>query len=256
MFTELLIFIKKQALSSLFGGIMLLALVVTKYVSVPGIYRYDLLLIIALVAQLILIVARLETPKEVLAIVVFHICAMVMEIFKTSPAVGSWVYPEPAIFAVATVPLFTGFLYSSVGSYMARTSRINKFIFTNMPQKRVLLPIALLIYVNFFTNHFTIDLRWAIFALLIIIFWKTKLSVELTSRRYSIHPLVSNGLLALFVWFAEQIGTFAQAWIYPNQVEGWKPVTVHMFTSWYLLLIFSFILISLIMGKKKEWVEN
>lgn len=235
---------------------MLLALVVTKYASIPGVYRYDLLLIIALVAQLVLVVTRLETPKEVLAIVVFHVCAMAMEIFKTSPAVGSWVYPEPAIFALATVPLFTGFLYSSVGSYMARASRINKFIFTNMPRKRVLLPIALLIYVNFFTNHFTVDVRWVIFVLLIIIFWKTKLSAELTTKRYVIHPLISNGLLALFVWFAEQIGTFAQAWMYPNQIAGWKPVTFHMFTSWYLLLIFSFILISLIMGKKKEWVEN
>jgi uncharacterized membrane protein YoaT (DUF817 family) len=256
MISEILIFIKKQAACSLFGALMLFALITTRYVSVPGIYRYDLLLIFALVVQLVLIATRLETPKEIVAIVVFHICAMAMEIFKTSPEVGAWNYPEPAIFAIAAVPLFTGFLYSSVGSYMARASRINKFVFTNMPRKRVLLPIAVLIYVNFFTNHFTVDIRWAIFAFLIIVFWKTKLSAELTNKRYSIHPLVSNGLLALFVWFAEQIGTFAQAWIYPNQEAGWEPVTFHMLTSWYLLLIFSFILISLIMGKKKEWVEN
>lgn len=235
---------------------MLFFLLLTKYVTVPGIYRYDLLFIIAIVIQIVLIVTKLETPKEVAAIIIFHICAMAMELFKTSPAVGSWAYPEAAIFVIGAVPLFTGFLYSAVGSYMIRAARINKFIFTRMPSRRVLGAIAALIYVNFFTNHFTIDVRWAIFALLIIIFWKTKLSVVLTNKRYTIHPLVSNGLLALFVWFAEQIGTFAQAWIYPDQAAGWKPVSFHMLTSWYLLLIFSFILISVIMGKKKEWAEN
>lgn len=235
---------------------MLFFLLVTKYIDIPGIYRYDLLFVIAIAIQLILIVFKLETPKEVLAIVIFHICAMVMEIFKTSPSVGSWAYPEASILAIATVPLFTGFLYSSVGSYMTRAWRINKFVFTALPNKWVLSLTGLLIYANFFTNHFTYDIRWIIFALLVVIFWKTKLYATLTKRTFVFHPLVSNALLAFFVWFAEQIGTFARVWIYPNQVEGWEPVSFHMFTSWYLLLIFSFIIIALIDPEKGKDLEN
>lgn len=225
---------------------MLFFLLATKYASVPGIERYDLLFILAVVTQVVLIVAKLETPREVIAIIVFHICAMCMEIFKTSPGVGSWAYPEHAVLAIGTVPLFTGFLYSAVGSYMARAWRINEFVFTDMPSKIVLSLAGLLIYINFFTNHYVHDVRWLIFALLIVIFWRTKLRVELTDRRYTFHPLFTNALLALFVWLAEQIGTFARVWVYPNQAVSWNPVSFQKFTSWYMLLIFSFILIMLL----------
>ncbi len=249
-----LIFIKKQASAALFGGIMLACIVITKYISIPGIQRYDLLFIIAIVTQLILILFKLETKEEVFAIIVFHICAMIMELYKTSPLVGSWTYPEPAFFAIATVPLFTGFMYSSVGSYMARAWRINKFHFMNLPSKFLLVMMAVVIYVNFFTNHFTFDVRYILFSLLIVMFWKTKLYATLTGREYQIHPLFAAGLMAIFLWLAEQIGTFAQAWIYPDQSLGWKPVSFHMFTSWYMLIVFSFVIIALLY--KKEVVPS
>ena len=31
-------------------------------------------------------------------------------------------------------------------------------------------------------------------------------------------------LVALFIWFAENIGTFARAWTYPSQNDGWHMV--------------------------------
>lgn len=246
LISEFFAFLRKQAASSLFGGVMLFLLVASQYFEVPGLYRYDFLFLAALATQVILVVTGLETKREVLAIIVFHLLAMGMEIFKTSPSVGSWTYPEPAIFAVATVPLFTGFLYSSVGSYMARSWRINKFHFVNFPNRVVLALVGVLIYTNFFTNHYVTDVRWVILALLIVIFWKTKLYVRMTNRTWVFHPLVSNILLAFFIWMSEQVGTFARAWVYPNQAEQWVPVSFHMFTSWYMLLVFSFIVIALI----------
>lgn len=249
---EFLIFIKKQAQSALFGGIILALLLITRYVSIPGIYRYDLLFILAVIVQIILIVTKAEKPKEVLAIIVFHICAMGMEIWKTSPMVGSWAYPEPAFFMIGSVPLFTGFMYSSVGSYIARAWRINNFRFIDLPNRFILFLLGLAIYVNFFTNYFTIDVRYYLFALALIAFWKTKFYVTLTTKTFKIYPLFSTALLALFVWLAEQIGTLARVWVYPNQTTEWHPVSFHMFTSWYMLLIFSFIIIVLIYKNKKE----
>ncbi len=239
---QFFVFLKKQASAALFGGIMLFALIVTKYISVPGIYRYDLLFIIAIVTQIILIALKLETWKEVLAIVIFHIFAMVMEIYKTSPMVGSWVYPEASYFAIATVPLFTGFMYSSVGSYIVRSWRINKFNFINLPSKLLLTLIAVAIYVNFFTNYFTYDVRYILFGLLVVMFWKTKLYATLTTREYQIHPLFAAGLMAVFLWLAEQIGTFARAWVYPDQALAWKPVHIlvhahHLFFCDYRFVV-------------------
>ncbi len=252
LFSEFWIFIKKQASSALFGGIMLAALVLSRYTSFQGIYRYDALFIFAVLVQVVLIISKAEKPKEVLAIIIFHACAMGMEIFKTSPAVGSWAYPEPAILAIGTVPLFTGFMYSSVGSYIARAWRINNFKFYKLPSKKILFLLGLSIYVNFFTNHFTYDVRYILFALTLVIFWKTKMYVTLTSKTFKIHPLVSNALLASFVFLAEQIGTFARAWVYPSQAQGWRPVSFQVYTSWYMLLILSFIIIAIIFNHSNE----
>ncbi|HYC34149.1 MAG TPA: DUF817 family protein [Candidatus Paceibacterota bacterium] len=250
--SELMIFAYKQAQCAIFGGLILFFLILTKYVSVPFLHRYDFLFIIAILIQIALVFFKLEEKKEVFVIAVFHIFAMIMEVFKTSPAVGSWSYPEPAIASIYSVPLFTGFMYSAIGSYIARSWRINKFRFQNMPRRSILMLIGLAIYVNFFTNHFTYDVRYELFALLIIIFWKTKIHVELTRKTYVFHPLITNALLALFVWLSEQIGTFARAWVYPNQAEVWRPVSFHMYTSWYMLLIFSFVIISVLYQKRLD----
>ena len=54
-----------------------------------------------------------------------------MEIFKTS--VGSWIYPEPSLLRIGGVPLFTGFMYAAIGSYIARCWRLFDFRFTRPP---------------------------------------------------------------------------------------------------------------------------
>jgi uncharacterized membrane protein YoaT (DUF817 family) len=248
---QLRIFTLKQSRCALFGGILLFFLILTKYIDTEAIFhlhRYDFLFLIAVLTQILMILFKLEDWKEVVVIATFHVAAMVMELYKTAPSVGAWAYPEPAILAIGTVPLFTGFLYSSVGSYIARAWRINEFRFENIPSRSALWIAATCIYANFFTDSMGTDVRYLILAYLIIIFWKTKLRARITDRVYAFHPLVTNAALAFFVWIAEQIGTFARAWIYPAQAAGWKPVSFHMFTSWYLLLIFSFVLITILYG--------
>ena len=60
-------------------------------------------------------------------------------------------------------------------------------------------------------------------------------------------PLVIGFLLvALFIWFAENIGTFARAWSYPGQEHVWQPVSLSKLGSWYLLMIISFVLVALV----------
>lgn len=48
------------------------------------------------------------------------------------------------------------------------------------------------------------------------------------------------------IWIAENIGTYARAWVYPNQEIHWQLVHPGKLTAWYLLLLFSFVLVSLI----------
>src|SRR3546814_7583043 len=79
----------------------------------------------ALLIQLSMLLFRLETPKEAVVILIFHVVGTVMELFKT--AAGSWQYPEASLLHIGAVPLFSGFMYAAVGSYIARVWRIFDF---------------------------------------------------------------------------------------------------------------------------------
>jgi uncharacterized membrane protein YoaT (DUF817 family) len=53
-------------------------------------------------------------------------------------------------------------------------------------------------------------------------------------------------LVALFIWIAENLGTFAGAWVYPSQRHGWSLVPMGKIGAWYLLIILSFVLTTLV----------
>lgn len=56
--------------------------------------------------------------------------------------------------------------------------------------------------------------------------------------------LVGFFLVALFIWFAENIATFSRAWIYPSQQHGWALVSPSKLGAWFLLMYISFILVA------------
>ena len=86
---EFLAFGIKQAWACLFGALMLLAIILTAwlYPDDAAISRNDFLVILAVLIQIGMLAARLETGRELIVIIVFHIVGTGMEIFKT--AVGS-----------------------------------------------------------------------------------------------------------------------------------------------------------------------
>lgn len=55
--------------------------------------------------------------------------------------------------------------------------------------------------------------------------------------------LAGFALVALFIWIAENLGTFAGAWLYPHQRGGWAPVPLTKFGAWFLLMIISYALV-------------
>jgi hypothetical protein len=89
---EFLAFGIKQAWACLFGALMLTAIIGTSllYPDDAPLARNDLLVILAVLIQAGMLLARLETGRELIVIIVFHIVGTGMEIFKT--AVGSWDY--------------------------------------------------------------------------------------------------------------------------------------------------------------------
>lgn len=245
----------KAASAALFGLLLLIAFAVTAPMGSQeyyGFFRYDYLLFYALSIQVCLIYLKLESWAEAKVIALFHIMAMGMEIFLTHPAIASWQYPQPAVFKLLTVPLFAGFMYSAVGSFFARSLRLYKVSFENLPRFSNMLCLAVLSYLNFMTKFFIPDYRLVLFAWSIIIFWKTKLYFQLSDSRFKVPMLPILLLLAFLIWIAENISTFYKIWLYPSQVDAWHMVGWGKLGSWYLLLLLSLVLVLKILGKRDK----
>lgn len=246
--TELWKFVLVNAKASAFGAFLLGTFLVTEFVTVPYLTRYDTIFLLALGYQLAALLFRFERPREFLVILLFHLLATGMELFKTHPAIGSWTYPGMAgvVFALGTVPLFTGFLYSAVGSYISRAFAYLRLSYTNFPALVHLWVLAVLIYMNFFTHHFSYDIRIPLFIYVVVLFWRTSVRFRVHTKVRSMPFLVTALLTSLAVWVAENVGTFTNIWLYPSQTVQWHLVPLSKLGSWYLLLILSFALVSII----------
>ncbi len=241
---EFLLFGFKQAWACLFGG-LLLALLLATYLFYPEdapLERYDFLTLAALAIQIAMLAFRLETWDEAKVILAFHVVGTLMEVFKT--AMGSWVYPEEAMLRIAGVPLFSGFMYAAVGSYIARVWRIFDFRFEPYPREWLTWVVALAIYANFFTHHYLPDIRYVLFALIGLLFWRTRVYFTVWQSERWMPLLLGWLLVALFIWLAENLATFANAWTYPDQETGWQMVSLTKLGSWYLLMFISFVLVA------------
>jgi uncharacterized membrane protein YoaT (DUF817 family) len=241
---ELLCFGVKQASACLFGGsmVLLLGLSWAFYPSHAVLARYDFLTLAALAIQCALIASRMETIEEAKVILLFHLVGTAMEVFKTS--VGSWVYPEPSLLRIGGVPLFSGFMYASVGSYIARAWRLFDFRFKRHPAFVRTAWLAAAIYANFFTHHFLPDMRYLLFAATALLFGRTWVYFRIRHVHRRMPLLLGFVLVALFIWFAENIGTFTAAWRYPMQHHGWQMVPLSKLGAWFLLMIISYVMVS------------
>jgi uncharacterized membrane protein YoaT (DUF817 family) len=241
---EFLRFGIKQGWACLFGALMLLLLIVTHlwYPQNASLARYDMLVLAAVAIQVGMLAFRLESWEEARVIFLFHMVGTVMEIFKTS--VGSWLYPEESLLRIGGVPLFTGFMYAAVGSYIARCWRLFDFRFTRHPPPVWLGLLGVAIYLNFFTHHYVWDARPLLFLAAAILFGRCTIYFRVWDQHRHMPLLLGLVLVALFIWFAENIGTFTAAWVYPNQTHTWKMVGFAKLGSWFLLMIISYTLVA------------
>ncbi|WP_051651077.1 DUF817 domain-containing protein [Brevundimonas bacteroides] len=249
---EFLWFGLKQAWACLFGGAML-ALILGTFLLWPDvspISRYDFLVVGAVAIQIAMLALRFETWAEARVILLFHIAGTIMELFKT--AHGSWIYPEDSLLRIGAVPLFSGFMYAAVGSYIARVQRIFHIRVRGYPPLWTTWALAAAIYVNFFAHHWLPDIRLALFVATALLFGREWFWFTADRARLRMPLLLGYFLVALFIWFAENLGTLGRAWVYPDQEAGWEPVSLAKLGSWYLLMIISVVLVSLVHRPEEE----
>jgi uncharacterized membrane protein YoaT (DUF817 family) len=244
LLSELLAFGILQARACIFAGSFFLVLMLSRLLPSDGLPRYDFLLLAALALQGLLLWTRLETWDELKTISLFHVLGLLLELFKTQPSIGSWSYPEFAYSKIWGVPLYSGFMYAAVASYIVQAWRLMDLRLENYPDPRLSLPLALAIYANFFTHHFIGDFRWLLFAALIVLFWRTRVRFRPWRRDRWMPLSLSFALIGFFVWIAENIATYYGAWMYPNQHAGWQVVHPGKVSSWTLLVVISLVAVA------------
>lgn len=246
----------KEARACLFAGSFFVLLFLSKKIYLFGMFRYDFLFVAALLLQLVLVAMKIETLDELKAIGVFHVIGFCLEVFKTHPSIGSWTYPEPGYFKIMNVPLYSGFMYSAVASYVIQAWRLFHLKVKNHPPMWQAWTLAIGIYLNFFTHHFFVDLRWVFVFFIVFVFRKADVYYTPRTQQYRMPLLLSFILIGFFIWLAENIATFLGAWKYPNQMQTWAQVHIGKWSSWSLLVIMTFIIVTNLKAIKESLEFN
>jgi uncharacterized membrane protein YoaT (DUF817 family) len=230
---EFLWFGIKEARACLFVGLFFAAVLLMPRAGLLGIPRYDLLLAVAIAIQLLL-----------KAVCLFHVVGFALEAFKVSGAIQSWSYPDFGYTKVLGVPLFSGFMYAAVGSYIVQAWRLLDIRIRHHPPYWMAATIAILIYLNFFTHHAIGDYRWYLAACALGLYSRTTVVFRPLDRDRRMPLMLSFVLIGFFIWLAENIGTFWGVWRYPNQLGAWSAVHISKWSSWSLLVIMTFTIVA------------
>ncbi len=241
---EFLYFGVKEARACLFAGLFFLSIFLVPRAGIFGLPRYDVLLIIALAIQALMIWTKLETWDEAKAILLFHIVGFVLEVFKVSSSIQSWSYSDFGYTKVLGVPLFSGFMYAAIGSYIIQAWRLFDLRIRHHPPYWMATLIAVAIYLNFFTHHFIGDYRWYIAACAVGLYARSTVVFRPYDRDRQMPLLLAFVLIGFFIWLAENISTFFGIWHYPNQLGAWSAVHIGKWSSWSMLVIMTITIVA------------
>ncbi|MFC4561858.1 DUF817 domain-containing protein [Nocardiopsis mangrovi] len=229
-----------QAWSCAFAAGIFAGLAASAVVPLP-LPRYDALLIYGIALTALFWALRLETGREVAAILGFHVVGLAFELFKVR--MGSWSYPGDAWTKIGGVPLYSGFMYAAVGSYVVRAWKLLDLRLTGYRPLATGV-VAALIYANFLTHHWWPDARVLLAAGMVAATWGAWVHYTVGVERLRMPLALSFVLIGFFLWVAENISTLLGAWTYPDQSVAWAMVHPAKFGAWALLVTVSFVLVA------------
>jgi len=244
LFIELFQFTLKEARSCIFAGLFFASVLLIPRAGLLGIPRYDVLFCIALLIQGWLLFTGRESTDELKAICLFHLLGFALEVFKTSSGIKSWSYPDFAYTKVFGVPLYSGFMYAAVGSYIIQAWRLLNLRVEHHPPYWMAGVIASAIYLNFFTQHFIGDYRWYLAVAALGLYARATVIFRPHMRDRQMPLFLALILIGFFLWLAENLGTFFGLWSYPHQLEAWAAVHVSKWSAWSLLVLMSFTIVT------------
>ena len=229
-----------EAQCCLFAVLFFLGLAVVRLVPLP-VDPADALLLWCLGVTLVLWLVGWETGREVAVIFGFHLVGLALELFKVWQ--GSWSYPDTGLASIGGVPLYSGFMYAAVGSYVCQAWRRLDLRITGY-RARATAIVAALVYLNFFTSHVVWDVRVVLALALLVVTRRTWVHFTVGRSRRAMPLALSFVLIGFFLWVAENAATLLRAWQYPSQESVWTLVHVAKLGSWSLLVVVSIVMVA------------
>ncbi|MFE7901472.1 DUF817 domain-containing protein [Streptomyces sp. NPDC057424] len=236
---ELFAFAWTQTRACAFAFALLSGVAVSALLPELPLARYDVLVVYGVLLTLLFWARGWESGRDIAVVAVCHVIGLAFELVKV--ALGSWSYPEPAVLKFAGVPLYGGFLYAAVGSYVCRAWHLFDLGLVRY-RPRATAVVAAAIYVNFFSHHWLPDARWVLAGLLVAVTLGASVRFTVRGVRRRMPLALSFVLIGFFLWVAENLATLVGAWRYPYQEHGWEPVGVEKFGAWALLISVTFVL--------------
>ncbi|MFF9818744.1 DUF817 domain-containing protein [Streptomyces sp. NPDC014006] len=242
-----------QARACAFAVALLAGIGASRLLPPLPVARYDLVLAYGVLLTLVARRVGWETRRDTAVIVVCHGVGLLFELVKVR--LGSWTYPEDALSKIAGVPLYGGFMYAAVASYVCRARHLMRLHYTRY-RAAATTAVAAAVYLNFFTHHWLPDLRWPLAAAMAAATAGTWVGFSVGGHRYRMPLAVSFVLIGFFLWVAENAATYAGAWSYPQQLSGWQPVPLAKFGAWSLLISVTFVLVEHLAAARPEPVSD
>jgi uncharacterized membrane protein YoaT (DUF817 family) len=153
-----------------------------------------------------------------------HLVGTARELFKT--ATGSRIYLEPSLIRLGGVPLFSGFIYSCIGSYICRGLASVRFPL----HRSSAVPLADSFKRGDLPQFLPRPLRLRPAARPVRRLRLLFCRATVWFRGWRVHRrmplLLGLALVSLFIWLSENIGTFTRVWLYRSQSHGWAMVSV------------------------------
>ena len=245
---QLLHFAWLEAQCCLFAVLFFLGLALVRVLPLP-VDPADALLVWCLAVTLVLWLVGWETGREVAVIFGFHLVGLALELFKVRQ--GSWSYPDTGHASIGGVPLYSGFMYAAVGSYVCQAWRRFHLRITGYRPGATAV-VAGLVYLNFFTSSVTRDVRLPLAVALLVVTRRTWVHFTVGRRRYAMPLALSFGLIGFFLWVAENAATWLRAWQYPSQESVWTLVHAAKLGSWSLLVVVSIVLVAAVKSREGQ----
>ena len=212
--------------------------------------RYDFLLVWCLGLQVWMVRSGRERGREIAIVAAFHLLGLGLEAYKVRH--GSWSYPEPALTKVWRVPLYSGFMYASVASYMLGARSELGLRVVAMPPRWTLALALGAIYANFLLARVFGDVRWPLVVGLVLLLYRVRVEFAWGEGRARMPLVLSLALIGGFVFLAENLCTALGAWVYPHQALGWRPVEAGKIVSWGLMSTVAFLALWLLGGFRRR----